>query len=91
MQQFLQKHGKALDLSSAFLFALLGIFASYSGVHLLSLALLLGAIAWFASWRAWSAPDAVEVSFNRTMCAIMVVLSALTFVASFIFEGIANV
>ena len=91
MQQFLQKYGKALDLSGAFLFVAIGAFAAYFGVHLLALAFWLGALAWFGSWRAWSAPDAVEVSFNRTMCAIMVVLSALTFVASFIFEGIANV
>lgn len=86
MQQFLQKYGRALDISGAFLFALLGVFFAYKELHLLALGFFIGALAWFASWRAWKAPDAVEVSFNRTMCAIMIILSFVSFVLAIIFE-----
>lgn len=91
MQQFLQKYGRALDMSGAFLFALLGVFFAYSGLHLLALALWLGAVAWFASWRAWGYRDTdpVEHRFNRTMCAIMIILSAIVFVLAIIFEVLA--
>lgn len=91
MQQFLQKYGRALDISGAFSFILFGIFAAYHGLHVLALAFFFGALAWFASWRAWRAPDAVEVSFNRMWCAICVCLSFATFMIALIFEVFANV
>lgn len=88
MQQFLQKYGRALDISGAFLFAVIGAFAAYSGLHILALAFWIGAIAFFASWRAWGYrnTDPVEHRFNRTMCAIMIVLSFVSFVLAIIFE-----
>lgn len=86
MQQFLQKYGKALDGSGAFLFVLVGVISAYSGLHILALGFFFGALAWFASYRAWSAPDDVELRFNRTMCAVLVCVSFAAFMVAILFE-----
>lgn len=89
MQQFLQKYGKALDMSGAFLFVFIGVILAGFEFHLLATAAFLGALAFFASWRAWRSRDRedwVEHRYNRTMCVIMIIAAIVFAVASIIFE-----
>lgn len=86
MQQFLQKYGRALDMSGAFLFVMAtGVFAYYEQ-RFMAMAFWLGALAFFASCRAWGFRDSdrSQHRVNRTLCAVLASLSAAFFVASLI-------
>lgn len=89
MQDFIRTHGKALDISGAFAFSALFLGCLSFGYNLFALACAFSALAFFQSWRFWSAPDYSEEQFNRTMCALFSLIAAVLFVVAIVVEVLA--
>lgn len=92
MKTFMEKYGKALDITGAFLFIVGCVASSFYDAKLLGLAFFVGAFAFGCSMLVWTIRDDNEADLSfyendgmmRGMCAAFATLSAVLFVLAFI-------